>query len=77
MTKHRVLESTWTRSLVKGLTWETSGLVTVAVISFVLTGDVMRAVKAGIVYFGLRVAMYFVHERIWKKFRWGHREVVQ
>jgi len=74
--EHTVLESTWLRSLVKGLTWEASGLATVAVIAYVLTGNALQALEAGGAFFGLRVAMYWAHERLWKKVKWGHHEVI-
>ena len=70
-------ESTWTRSLAKGLTWEGSGLAVVALLSYVLTGNAVLSLKAGILFTGVRVAMYVVHERVWKRIKWGHRAVVQ
>ena len=72
-----VLVSTWVRSLVKGLTWETTGLVTVAGIALVFTGDLRQALMIGVVYMPVRVGMYFAHERAWKHFKWGHHEVHQ
>ena len=70
-----VLESTWLRSLVKGITWETTGLITVAGIALLFTGDLRQSLLIGAVYLPVRVGMYFVHERIWKHFGWGHRLV--
>lgn len=72
-----VLVSTWLRSLVKGLTWELSGLATVAVIAYVLTGNALESMQAGGAFFTLRVLMYVSHERLWKRIKWGHHEVVQ
>jgi len=72
-----VLVSTWLRSLVKGLTWEVSGLITVAVIAFMLTGNAFQSLQAGGCFFTIRVVMYVIHERIWKRFKWGHHEVIQ
>jgi len=77
MKKRAVLESTWLRSLVKGLTWEASGLITVAVIAFLFTGDPEQSLLIGAAYLPVRVAMYFAHERMWKRFKWGHREVIR
>lgn len=72
-----VLVSTWLRSFVKGLTWELSGLATVAVIAYIFTGNVHQALEMGGIFFALRLAMYVIHERIWKRFKWGHKAVVQ
>lgn len=58
-----VLESTWLRSLVKGITWETTGLITVAGIALLFTGDLRQSLLIGAVYLPVRVGMYFVHER--------------
>jgi len=67
-----ILESTPGRSLVKGLTWEVTGLVTVAGVALLFTGDVTRSLTIGMVYFPLRVGCYFAHERLWKHVHWGH-----
>lgn len=73
--KYTVLESTWLRSLAKGLTWETTGLITVAGIALLFTGNIQQAVMISAVYLPVRVGMYFGHERIWKHIGWGHRIV--
>ena len=72
-----VLQSSPTRSFVKGCTWETSGLVVLVLIALGVTHNVESALQVGLAFFPLRLAMYWGHERIWKKVSWGHREVVQ
>lgn len=57
------MTSTKTRSFIKGLTWELLGIV----ILFALAGH-WRIVAS---YFVLRVALYFVYERVWKRIMWG------
>jgi len=69
-----ILESSPLRSFVKGTTWETSGLVTVLLVAFLFTGDPVTALEVSLCYFPIRVIMYFGHERIWKRVRWGHTE---
>ena len=66
------LESTPQRSLVKGLTWETSGLVTVGLVALLFTGNLVQSLAIGMVYFPIRVGCYFLHERLWKRVLWGH-----
>ncbi len=66
------MKSTKLRSFVKALTWETSGILTYLGIAL-LSGDVRTTIAVGFIYFPLHTGMYFVHERIWKKVRWGHR----
>jgi len=63
--------STPFRSLVKGLTWETSGILTFGLIGLFL-GDAMATLKLGLIYFPMHTGMYFIHERCWKRIRWGH-----
>jgi uncharacterized membrane protein len=68
-----VYESTLERSLVKGLTWELRGLVMIMAIGLVFTGNVGTSFMMTLAYMPISVALYFVHERIWKHIGWGHR----
>lgn len=72
-----VLQSSRERSLVKGLTWETSGLLVLVLIALGVTHNIESSLQVGLAFFPLRLVMYFGHERIWKKVSWGHHEVVQ
>ena len=72
--KKIILESSPLRSFVKGATWETSGLATVLLISLGFTGNPVTALQVGLSYFPLRLVMYVMHERLWKRIAWGHRE---
>lgn len=58
------------RTFVKGLTWEGSGLITLFLASTVLS-DALTASIFTIGYTLLRVGMFYLHERIWKKTSWG------
>jgi len=49
--------------------------VTVAVVALFVTGNLLAALAIGTVVFPVRVGMYFLHERLWKHFKWGHRYV--
>ena len=75
MDEQYVLVSTPERSFAKGVTWEVSGLVTVAVVALLVTGNLLAALAIGAAVFPVRVGMYFLHERLWKHFKWGHRYV--
>ena len=72
-----MLVSTNARSIAKGMVWEVSGLITVAAVALIFTGNLTTSLAIGGVIFPLRVAMYFAHERVWKHIGWGHREVHQ
>ena len=59
------------RTFVKGLTWEGSGLIALFLASITVLPDALTASIFTIAYTCLRVAMFYVHERIWKKTTWG------
>ena len=59
------------RTFVKALTWEGSG----AIILFALYVCTGRGFGEGAIfalgYTAIRVAMFYLHARIWKRFDWG------
>mmetsp|Transcript_31943 Transcript_31943/g.77684 ORF Transcript_31943/g.77684 Transcript_31943/m.77684 type:complete len:128 (-) Transcript_31943:1272-1655(-) len=66
--QHRVEES-HTRSLVKGLTWRFIASFTTIVIAKIVTGETADAFKIGFFEFFAKLAIYYIHERIWAKIR--------
>lgn len=66
------MRSTRLRSFIKAITWETSGILTFLVIALVAGGDIWKSLEVGFVYFPVHTAFYFVHERLWKRVKWGH-----
>lgn len=66
------------RTLIKGITWEGSGLVTLFLIMyFGIVPNAMVASVWTIIYTVIRVSMYYVHERIWKRTSWGKRPLTE
>jgi len=64
------------RTFIKGLTWECSGLITLFLIMyFGVVPDALTASMWTVVYTVVRVGMYYIHERIWKKTSWGKSEL--
>lgn len=59
------MASTKTRSLVKGITWEVIGLLVLYFIS--------QSITISIIYFAVRIVVFYIHERIWKQIRWGKK----
>ena len=59
------------RSLVKGLSWRATGTFDTIVISFLITHDFSKAFAIGAVEVFTKVALYYVHERLWQKIGWG------
>lgn len=65
------IKSTTKRTVAKGLTWRVLSLCLSMVIVFLLTGSVDDALKIGAVDFVIKFAVYFGHEKAWKKTDWG------
>lgn len=67
------------RTFVKGLTWECSGLIALFLASVTILSNASVTILSNaltasiftILYTALRVGMFYLHERIWKKTTWG------
>lgn len=59
------------RTFVKGLTWEGSGLIALFLASITVLPDALTASIFTVTYTAIRVGMYYIHERIWKRTSWG------
>ena len=57
------------RSLLKGLTWRIVATSTTTVIAYWITGQVSDALQIGFFEFFAKLAIYYVHERIWTQIR--------
>ncbi len=64
------------RSIVKAFTWRATGSLDTFIISFFLTGHAAIAFSIAGIEFFTKIVLYYLHERIWTKIRWGwHRNV--
>ncbi|PNU20091.1 adenylyl-sulfate kinase [Geothermobacter hydrogeniphilus] len=63
------------RSIFKALSWRTWATITTAVIVFAFTGRFALALTVGALEVVAKMALYFFHERLWQKIRWGKKEV--
>ncbi len=59
------------RSLVKAISWRTTGTIDTMLVSFVVTGNATAAVSIGLVEVITKVALYYFHERAWNKINFG------
>lgn len=59
------------RSFVKGISWRLTGTVDTMMISYFVTGNPMTALKIGGVEIFTKLALYYLHERVWQKIKWG------
>jgi uncharacterized membrane protein len=59
------------RSIAKALSWRIVGTVDTLVVSYVLSGEIALAASIASVDFLTKLILYFFHERVWNKVKWG------
>lgn len=62
---------THARSLVKGISWRFFGTMDTIVISYFVTGTWTSAFAIGGLELVTKVIIYYFHERVWGKVKWG------
>jgi len=68
------MEETKLRSLVKGISWRLLGTIDTIVVSFLLTRRIRVALSIGCVELFSKIFLYFIHERIWNKIKFGKKQ---
>ncbi len=63
------------RSVVKGATWRMVGTIDTIFLSFIYTGEVTKAFKIGGVELFTKIFLFYLHERIWMRLKFGTEEV--
>ena len=53
------------KSLYKALSWRLVATLTTIIISFIVTGSAMLAYSIGLMELMSKIALYYVHERLW------------
>ena len=56
-----------TRSILKGITWRVVATGTTIMISWLVIGEVAVAFQIGFFEVFAKIAIYYIHERIWAK----------
>ena len=59
------------RSVAKALSWRVIGTLDTLIVSYFLTGKIALAASIASVDFLTKLVLYFFHERIWNKIKWG------
>ena len=59
------------RSVLKALSWRVVGTVDTLVVSYYVTGEFTLAASIASVDFLTKLVLYFFHERVWNKVKWG------
>lgn len=68
-------KETNTRSIFKGITWRFVATGTTVIIVYVFFGRLDLAIAAGLLESVLKIALYWGHERIWHKVKWGRKRI--
>ena len=63
------------RSIVKGISWRIMATSTTIVIVYIFFGRLDLAIAAGLLETIAKVALYWWHERLWFKIRWGRKKI--
>jgi uncharacterized membrane protein len=67
------LNETPVRSLIKTITWRITGSGATFAISYAISGNFAVAGTIAIVQLVSNTVLYFLHERIWNKIKWGKK----
>ncbi|GAA0778284.1 DUF2061 domain-containing protein [Roseibium denhamense] len=59
------------RTLLKSITWQTLGVVTMTAIAFPHTGSLLAALTVATSSCALGFVTFFLHERLWSRVAWG------
>ena len=62
-----------TRSVVKALSWRFIATLTTTILVFVFTGRFDLAITVGIFEALAKMVLYFAHERVWNRLRFGRQ----
>lgn len=61
------------RSLCKAITYRVLASVFAFLLALYYLGDVIEAVSVVIMYYAGSIAIYYIHERLWERIKWGRR----
>lgn len=64
------------RSIVKAMSWRATGTIDTFIISFLVTGKFQFALTISGIEVITKFILYFVHERLWNKIKFGKEKAV-
>ena len=59
------------RSWMKSITWRIIGVIMLGVITYLITRDWKEMAVITVIFHGIRVVLYYFHERVWERVSWG------
>lgn len=63
--------STYKRSFVKGVCWEIIAFIITFIAVYLVFGDFKLSLGFSLVLTLIKAVLFFIHERLWKKIKWG------
>jgi len=63
------------RSIVKGVSWRIIASITTMTIVYLFFGRIDLAIATGLIETGFKLSLYWMHERVWFKVRWGRKKI--
>ncbi len=55
----------------KSITWRIIGVIMLGVITYLITRDWKEMAIITVIFHGIRVVLYYFHERVWERVSWG------
>ncbi|MDD5649963.1 MAG: DUF2061 domain-containing protein [Candidatus Nanoarchaeia archaeon] len=59
------------RSIIKSISWRFFATFTTMLVVYIFTGELILSIGVGIVEALSKLFLYYIHERIWNKIKWG------
>lgn len=63
------------RTIAKGFSWRFFATATTIIIVYLFFGRLDLAIAAGIIETISKVALYYIHEKIWQRLKWGKKRI--
>lgn len=63
------------RSIAKGISWRVFATTTTIIIVYLFFGRLDLAIAAGVLETAAKIGLYWAHERVWVKIRWGRKKI--
>ena len=67
----RIAPNSHLRSLIKGVSWRVIGSADTFILTMIFTGQLKFAVSIASAEALTKIALFYVHERVWRKVAWG------
>ena len=64
------------RSVIKGISWRFFGTMDTIIIALFVTGKIAKALSIGFTEVFTKVGLYYLHERLWQKIKFGTKPIL-